>query len=89
MAELLGQAATSRGGGSNYQCVPEDPENFDFGAGTLSDAAYMHGVEYQSGGTVPSATNNMANDDVPCCVCYAATRVAVSMIPGKYTCPPN
>ena len=33
-----GRAAGSRfnqqGGGSNYQCVSEEPENFDFGAGT-------------------------------------------------------
>ena len=27
--------------------------------------------------------------DVPCVVCYVATRVALLIIPGKYTCPPN
>ena len=45
-----GRAAGShyshRGGGSNYQCIVEDPENFDFGAGTV-EASYMYGAEYE------------------------------------------
>ena len=44
-----GRAAGSfydhRGGGDNYQCVVEDPENFDFGPGTV-DASYMYAAEY-------------------------------------------
>ena len=76
------------GGGGNYQCVVVDPENFDFGAGTV-DASYMYGAEYQIYGNVPSSNLILHDDDVPCSVCYVASRVAVLMIPGKYTCPRN
>ena len=88
-----GRAAGSHwshsGGGGNYQCLTEDPENFDFGAGTQS-ASYMYSAEYQqNAGTVPSSVNNLHDHDVPCVVCYVATRETVLMIPGKYTCPPK
>ena len=86
-----GRAAGSywshKGGGGNYQCITEQPENFDFGASTQT-GSYMYGVEYQMDvGTVPSATSHIHDHDVPCAVCYVSTRVAILMIPGRYTCP--
>ena len=75
------------GGGGNYQCVTLVPENFAFGAGTQT-ASYMYGAEYQmTVGTVPISTSNLHDQDVPCAVCYVSTRVAILMIPGRYTCP--
>ena len=41
-----GSLWSSSGGGSNYQCITEEPENFDFGPGNADSAAYMYGVEY-------------------------------------------
>ena len=45
-----GRAAGSHyshsGGGSNYQCITEEPENFDFGPGTV-EGSYIYGTEYQ------------------------------------------
>ena len=76
------------GGGSNYQCIVEDPENFDFGAGTV-EASYIYGVEYQMFGNIPSSNLPLFDHDVPCSVCYVAERETVLMIPGKYTCPQN
>ena len=76
------------GGGNNYQCITEEPENFDFGAGTV-DTSYMYGAEYEIWGNNPSSNLPLNEHDVPCSVCYVATRLAVLMIPGKYTCPPN
>ena len=38
---------------------------------------------------LPSTSSSLNDHDVPCIVCYIATRVALLMIPGKYTCPPN
>ena len=35
-----------KGGGGNYQCLTEEPANFDYGPGTV-DASYMYGVEYE------------------------------------------
>ena len=76
------------GGGSNYQCVVEDPENFDFGPGTV-DASYMFGAEYEMWGDIPSVNHALDDHDVPCVVCYVSERETVLMIPGKYTCPQN
>ena len=93
-AELVytGRAAgslhTHTGGGANYQCVTEEPENFDFGPGTV-DASYIYGAEYEMFGNIPSENFVLHNHDVPCAVCYVATRVALLTIPGKYTCPQN
>ena len=78
------------GGGGNYQCLTEEPENFDFVAGTQT-GSYMYGSEYEtsfSGQSTPS-TSNLHDMDVPCAVCYVATKTALLMIPGKYHCPEN
>ena len=76
------------GGGSNYQCITENPENFDFGPGTV-DASYMYGAEYEMWGNVPKSSLPLDEHDVPCAVCYVASRVAILMIPGTYNCPQN
>ena len=82
-----GRAAGSyyghKGGGGNYQCITEEPENFDFSAGTV-EASLIYGVEYQLQG---NANHLLYNEDVPCAVCYVATRDTVLMIPGTYKCP--
>ena len=75
-------------GGSNYQCITEDPENFDYGPGT-ADMAYIYGAEYQMFGNIPSSFRPLHDHDVPCSVCYVATRETVLMIPGRYSCPQN
>ena len=76
------------GGGGNYQCVVEDPENFDFGAGTET-ASYIYGVEYRMLGNVPPSSLPLNAHNVPCAVCYVADRETVLMIPGNYICPQN
>ena len=87
-----GRAAGSlfyhKGGGSNYQCIVEDPENFDFGAGNIDDS-YIYGAEYQMFDNIPQSYRPLNDQDVPCSVCYVASRETVLMIPGKYTCPQN
>ena len=83
-----GSHHTHRGGGGNYQCLTEEPENFDFVAGTQS-GSYMYGSEYQTSGHGTPSTSNLHDMDVPCAVCYVATKAALLMIPGKYHCPEN
>ena len=83
-----GSHYTHNGGGSNYQCVTEDPQSLAYGPGT-ADHSYIYGVEYQIYGNTPSANHHLDDDDVPCAVCYVSTRVAHLMIPGRYTCPQN
>ena len=41
----------------------------------------LYGAEYQTG------PPNICDHNVPCAVCYASTRVAVTMIPAKTQCP--
>ena len=81
---VAGSLWSSSGGGGNYQCITEEPENFNFSSGNISDAAYVYGAEYETWNNVPSSIHN---HDVPCTVCYVATRETALMIPGRYTCP--
>ena len=41
----------------------------------------LYGAEYQTG------PPNICDHNVSCAVCYASTRVAVTMIPAKTQCP--
>ena len=47
----------------------------------------MYGAEYEMRGNVPSSSLPLNNEDVPCAVCYVATRDTVLMISGTYICP--
>ena len=69
-----------RGGGSNPQCLPLDPNYLPSMNGTLR--AHMYGAEYE---TIVDI-KNVDDQDVPCAVCYVP-RTAVHMVPAKYTCP--
>ena len=81
-----GSLWSSSGGGANYQCVTEEPENFDISPSNTTDAAFLYGVEYEMPNYVSSSS---PDNDVPCAVCYVSTRIALLTIPGKYTCPQN
>ena len=83
-----GSHYTQTGGGSNYQCMTESPQNFDFGPGT-SQASFIYGAEYETFANVPSSSLDLHDHDVPCAVCYVAPRETVLMIPGTYICPPS
>ena len=86
MGRAAGSLSSHSGGGSNYQCVVEDPENFDFGPGTVS-ASFMYGAEYRMSGNVPSSNLPLNSHDVPCAVCYVTERENVLVVPGTYVCP--
>ena len=72
-------------GGGNYHCATETPENFDFGPGTCDDASYIYGAEYQTRGNVPSSSLPLHDHDVPCVICYVATRNTVLMSNDSWT----
>ena len=70
------------GGGANYLCMPNDPDYLQYTPG-VQGFSPVYGAEYETwGGPLPSFHHN-----VPCAVCYASTRVAVTMIPAKTQCP--
>ena len=82
-----GRAAGSwwghKGGGSNPQCLPLDPNYLRTQPGK-QDNTFIYGAEYQW--TDPFVSNTH-NADVPCAVCYVPNRTALYMIPAKYICP--
>ena len=88
--ELLysGRAAGSRhdhqGGGVNHLCMPDDPEHLRYGSG-IQGYSYVYGIEYDIHYYQPF--RRFDNCNVPCAVCYTATRDTVVMIPANFLCP--
>ncbi|CAG2225278.1 unnamed protein product [Mytilus edulis] len=74
-----------RGGGVNYLCLPNDPEN---GQHQSYDNNQVYGSEYQLSSSMKSSgwSESMADKEVPCAVCYQKHRSTVLMIPGRKTC---
>ena len=71
------------GGGANYLCIPDDPDYLTYQPG-VQGFSPVYGAEYQTwGGPIHSVHDH----NVPCAVCYASTRVAVTVIPAKTRCP--
>ena len=84
-----GRAAKSyynqKGGGVNYQCLPNNPEYGRYTAGVQGNSP-IYGVEYERSGGSPYPPS-LHNDNVPCAVCHVSTRSAVLMIPAWHHCP--
>ena len=75
-----------KGGGANYLCMPDDPDYLSYQPGVQGNN-YVYGVEYESYSSAPLSA--VFEHNAPCAVCYASTRVAVTMIPAKTQCPSN
>ncbi len=90
--ELLysGRAAGSRqdhrGGGSNYICLPDEPEFLSTTSGVQGDRSYVYGTAYNTANS-PPALGNLIGSNAPCAVCITE-RTNKIMIPGKFNCPP-
>ena len=72
-----------KGGAANYLCMPNNPDYLRYSPG-VQGHNYVYGTEYQTSGRPLSA---VTDHNVPCAVCYASTRAAVTMIPAKTRCP--
>ena len=72
-------------GGANYICLPEKPEFLPYVSDTSDYQSFVYRSKYETFGTGPF--NHLQDQDVPCVVCYASTRVSYLMIPAKITCP--
>ncbi|XP_063398917.1 short-chain collagen C4-like [Mytilus trossulus] len=83
--QVGGNQYSYRGGGVNYLCLPNDPEN---GHHQSYDNDQVHGGEYKlDSKTKPSGwSESMGDKEIPCAVCYQKRRSAVMMIPGRQTC---
>lgn len=77
-----------RGGGGQVLCLPNDPQYLNGTSRistTLGGIPRMFGTEYEFFGSSP--LSNLANQNVPCAVCYVPTRTTMVMIPAKIQCP--
>ena len=74
-----------KGGAANYLCMPDDPDYLSYTPG-VQGHSYVYGAEYESRS---GPLQTVYEHNVPCAVCYASTRVAVTMIPAKTQCPSN
>ena len=92
-----GSRFNESGSGSNYLCLPEDPQWRNYISGRQVRAGSIIGVEYvqYSSGTkrnnVFSESNNGGNSlhlkPAPCAVCYVGGRSTILMVPARTQCP--
>ncbi|XP_071119924.1 short-chain collagen C4-like [Mytilus edulis] len=89
-AELVytGQAGGNHynhnGGGANYLCLPNDPEN---GEPQSYGNPQLYGAEYEIFDRNPRGMSSiLGNREVPCAVCHRKRRSSVITIPGRKTC---
>ena len=82
MLTLVGQAGdnhySNKGGGSNYLCLPNDPDNGN-PYSYANDVIY--GVEYDTS-VFPTGFPNLFQKEATCAVCKRKGKSAVLMIPG-------
>eukprot|EP00058_Branchiostoma_floridae_P004813 XP_002590301.1 hypothetical protein BRAFLDRAFT_76554 [Branchiostoma floridae] len=78
---------TQPGGGTNYQCLPTDPQWGRYQDGVQGAKALMYGAEYELNTNFPFGSTSLQDDNVPCAVCYVPTRGSKLMIPARNTCP--
>jgi len=83
VGQAVGTHYNDKGGGTNYLCLPNDPDNgkpYSF----MNNALY--GAEYEVDGSAkPSGFgDNLHNKDVPCAVCRGRGKSSVLMIPGTH-----
>ncbi|XP_052066720.1 short-chain collagen C4-like [Mytilus californianus] len=83
--QVGGNDHESKGGGVNYLCLPNDPEN---GQHQSYNNNQVYGGEYELYYSHKPLgwSERMHNKEVPCAVCYQKRRSAVLMIPGRKTC---
>ena len=75
-----------QGGAANHLCMPDNPEHLQYGSGSTG-GSYVYGMEYNMDSRQP--LHSVRYHNVPCAVCFAATRDTILMIPAKLTCPTN
>ena len=73
-----------KGGAANYLCLPKDPDHLQYQSG-VQGSGHIGGVEYWYAGFPLLSSLNVHN--IPCAVCYVATRSMAVMVPAKTRCP--
>ena len=79
---MAGVLFDKTGGGANFLCLPNNPQYSTLNTRSSRFYSEISGTEYE----VPIAGSY--NHNVPCAVCYVATRDTKVMIPARTSCPP-
>ena len=84
------------GSGSNFLCLPEDPDWKTYRDGHQPYIGAIYGVEYELFNSDYNYYNNifsednsggpLANKPAPCAVCYVQARSTVLIVPAKTQC---
>ncbi|XP_076110832.1 uncharacterized protein LOC143079401 isoform X1 [Mytilus galloprovincialis] len=83
--QVGGNYYTNKGGGSNWLCLPNDPEN---GKAYSYSNDGLYGAEYQinSSNNPSGFPASLYDKEVPCSVCRRKGKVSVLMIAGRTSC---
>ena len=82
---------TKTGSGSNFHCMPHDPEYMNTMIGPDTDRGLIFGTEYQGNPDEIFDMDNMVGvtfvgQNVPCSVCES-NATSMFMLPARTTCP--
>ena len=83
-----GSGYNTHGGGSNYLCLPNDPEWGVYNE-AVEKVGKLYGAEYKSAYGFSKENSNgkpVNNHDVPCAVCVSRTMRSVVMVPARLSC---
>ena len=81
-----GSYFSQKGGGSNYLCMPDNPQYSTYVRG-VNDFSILHGVEYWYGDATPPQYQHIHRHNAPCAVCHIQQRGSLLMIPARKDCP--
>lgn len=73
-------------GGSNYLCLPFDPDYHQPQSGIQSRRSFISTVEYRPDFDL---VKSIVDHDVPCVVCESTSRSTALVIPGRVSCQCN
>ena len=73
-----------KGGAVNFLCLPNNPDHLQYQSG-VQETANIGGVQHWYGAIASLSSLNYHN--IPCAVCYVATRSVAVMTPAKTQCP--
>ncbi len=76
----------AQGGSSEYICLVDVPEFLQTTPGLQDHRTQLYGTDYEFLAT-PPALGNLVRLNGPCSFCYAPTRNAKIILPGRISCP--
>ena len=76
----------TQGGGSNYLCLPDNPEFLEVVPGNQYYNSKLYGTEYEFRYN-PGELGDLDQHNAPCAVCSTGARVEKIMIPAMKSCP--